>query len=189
MPEGTLMNRKEFFTKAFQTGLVSCSFLLGAKAKGSAMENKSDKISEAEKKLRKFREEWIQALLKNLDTQFDKESRIRFMEANGRECARREAVKIAQDCRGDMDKFVQKMGRLLGPENVSREGNQIHLQYTRCYCPLVAAGPDRLSETYCYCSQGWVREMFEAVMNKSLSVTTLQTIKRGASTCRFLIEL
>ncbi len=54
---------------------------------------------------------------------------------------------------------------------------------------LVAAGPERLPDAYCLCSAGWVLEVFEAVAGRPVRVEVVQTIKRGAPDCRFLVRL
>ena len=49
--------------------------------------------------------------------------------------------------------------------------------------------PEGLSDTYCYCSLGWMKETFGAVMGKPVGVELIQSIVRGAETCKFAITL
>ncbi len=144
---------------------------------------------ESKTKGRRFKEAWIAALLENMDRQLDPSARARVMEACGRDCARRASIKMAEPCRGDVGKLVESLAKILGSENCSIDGNVVRLTYNKCYCELVADGPERLSETYCLCSKGWVLEMFETAARKPVRVEVLQTIKRGAPSCRFLVRV
>jgi len=46
-----------------------------------------------------------------------------------------------------------------------------------------------LPASYCLCSVGWVLEMFEIVAQKPVRVDLVQSVKRGASSCKFLVRL
>ncbi len=136
-----------------------------------------------------FRQAWVTALMTNLDSQLDEPSRIKLMESCGRACARRGAAgQLTKAAGGDLDKLVTALGALLGKENAQRDGNTVRLRYTKCYCPLVGAGPERLSKTYCECSRGWALEVFGAALGKPVDVELLRSIKRGDSVCEFLVR-
>ena len=53
----------------------------------------------------------------------------------------------------------------------------------------VASGPDRLPDTYCNCSRGWLLEVFENITGKPASVELLSSIRRGGADCRFVVRL
>ncbi len=145
--------------------------------------------SESKDKGQKFKEAWVTTLMKNLDRRFDEKTRSGLMEACGRDCARRGSIKMAEACEGDVGKLVKSLAAILGEKNCSIKGNVIQLSYDKCYCELVADGPERLSDTYCHCSKGWVLEMFETAARTRVRVEVLQTIKRGATSCRFLVRV
>jgi predicted hydrocarbon binding protein len=98
-------------------------------------------------------------------------------------------IKLAESCRGDVGKLVAKFAEFLGKEENYLRDNVVHLSYPKCLCELVADGPERLPEAYCHCSEGWVKEMFETAARKKVQVQTLQTVKRGAPSCKFLITV
>jgi predicted hydrocarbon binding protein len=138
----------------------------------------------------KFKQQWISTLLAGMDSEMDEPSRRRLMESCGRACARRGALpSLAKAAGGDLDKLLSALGRILGAENARREGKTVHLRYTKCYCPLVGAGPAVLSPTYCNCSRGWVLEVFGSVTGKPVTVDLLSSIRRGDSDCRFVVKV
>jgi predicted hydrocarbon binding protein len=183
------MKRKEFLKKAFQAGLASTSLLhferrtMMAKSQGKKPQRKPKDKNQA------FKEAWIVALMTNMDEQFDEKTRVKLMESCGRDCARRGSIRLAESARGDVGKLVQSLANILGKKNCFMDNNVVHLGYDKCYCELVAEGPERLSDTYCNCSRGWALEMFETAAQKPVKVEVLQTIKRGAPSCRFLVRL
>lgn len=136
-----------------------------------------------------FREAWLKTLMEKMDAHLDEASRVRLMEECGRACARRGAAAgLSKAAGGDLNKLVAAIGSHVGAENIKREGDTVRLRYTKCYCPLVSSGPEKLSGTYCNCSRGWALEVFGAVTGKPVKVEMLSSIKRGDAVCEFLIR-
>lgn len=168
------MNRKEFF-HVLAAGAATPACLAAQEAPPAG---------------ERFKQEWVSALMATLDSQLDEAGRRAVMESCGRACARRGAgAALGKAAQGDIDKLVAAIGQSVGKENVRREGNVVHLRYAKCYCPLVSAGPERLSKTYCNCSRGWAMEVFESATGKKASVELVSSIKRGDADCRFVIRL
>ncbi len=137
-----------------------------------------------------FRQAWVKSLVETIDAQLDAPSRIRLMEACGRACARRGSLAPLQKAaNGNLDSLVSALDAILGAGNARREGNLVHLRYTKCYCQLVADGPERLPDTYCNCSRGWVLEVFGTITGKPVSVDLLGSIRRGNPDCRFTVRI
>jgi hypothetical protein len=166
------MNRKQF---------VGALVAIGAAKSPAQTPEESSRM--------KFQQEWIKSLMENLDAQLDEPARIKVMEACGRACARRGAgTALSKAAGGDLDKLVAALAKHLGHENIRREGSVVHLRYTKCFCQLVASGPERLSKTYCNCSRGWALEVFGAVTKQPVTVELLRSIKRGDASCDFVIR-
>ncbi len=183
------MKRKEFLSKTLQAGLASTSLLLFERRTLMAKSREKRPERKPKDKNQAFKEAWIVALMANMDEQFDEKTRAKLMESCGRDCARRGSIRMAESARGQVGKLVQSLANILGKKNCFMDGNVVHLGYDKCYCELVAEGPERLSDTYCNCSRGWVLEMFETAAQKPVEVELLQTIKRGAPSCRFLVRV
>jgi predicted hydrocarbon binding protein len=179
------MNRKRFIIEALQCGLAAGTAAVFPCSTGSAQTAGEDRqIME-----KKFKEAWISTLMRAMEEQLGEQVRSQLMESCGRACARRSSVmKTAQSCEGDVGRLVKTLAGFLG-EGTTLKGNIVQLKYPKCYCELVADGPARLPDVYCHCSEGWVKEMFEAAAQKKVQVETLQTIKRGADSCRFRITI
>ncbi len=171
-----MMNRKQFL------GAIGAAAGTG--------QNAPEQQTAAADTGRRFREQWIATLVRNLESRVEEPVRTALMQDCGRACARRDSVeKIAAPCRGDVGMLVERLARHVGRENARMEGTTVHLAYPKCYCPLVGQGPPRLPDTWCECSRGWVLEMFETVAGKPVQVELLESIRRGGARCRFLIRL
>jgi predicted hydrocarbon binding protein len=179
------MNRKQFLHGTLQWGLAAETAALFPFTGGKPQMAQEDQRS---KELR-FRDAWVATLMQVMEKDLDEPVRSGLMESCGRSCARRSPMmKTAQSCKGDVGKLVKALAGILG-EGSTMTGNIIQLRYPKCYCELVADGPDRLPDVYCHCSEGWVKEMFETAAQKEVQVETIQTIKRGADSCKFRITI
>lgn len=138
---------------------------------------------------KEFVQRWIKNLVETMDVYLDEDTKVAIMESCGRACARERAIHAAQECNGNLDKFLATIKKWIGRNNVSKDGNVIQLVYNKCFCPLVSEGYLRLPDTYCYCSRGWLQEMFEEVVGSPVAVTLTESIKRGSQKCRFTILL
>jgi len=178
------MDRKAFLKQSAQMGLASsCMFFL---QNTSAAANTDDEHAKRE---RKFKEDWIVTLMENLEEQCDEKTRCELMESCGRDCAKRGAIAIAESSKGNVEKMIEVLRH--SPDiNIScQKGEPIKVTYKKCLCELVSKGPERLPQTYCECSKGWLLQMFETAAQKPVSVNILQTIKRGGDSCDFLIQI
>jgi predicted hydrocarbon binding protein len=139
---------------------------------------------------KKFAQRWVKNLMVSMDAHLDEETRIRLMESCGRACARTGPARVAKSCQGNLDEWLATLARWHGGEEyVHRDGDVVEVTCAECLCDLVKDGPARLPDTYCYCSLGWMKETFEAVVEKPVDVALVESIKRGDQRCRFTIRL
>ena len=137
-----------------------------------------------------FRQAWVKTLIETMDAQLDGPAKIKLLESCGRACARRGSLpSLQKSANGQVDALVKALEGTLGAGNARREGNTVHLRYAKCYCPLVADGPERLPDSYCNCSRGWALEVFGAITGKPVTVDLISSIKRGGPDCRFEIRI
>ena len=178
------MERKEFLRASLCLG-ASCGAgpALGQEGKPGAAP-----VTPCDEKAA-FARSWIKHFMASLDAHIDEPRRLALMEARGRSCARGGAVKLAEAAKGSVDKLLSSLAGHLGPEGARREGNVVTIAYPTCFCPLVSEVKEGLSPTYCQCSVGWLKEMFETVSGRPVKVDALETVKRGGRTCRFNVVL
>jgi len=122
----------------------------------------------------------------------DKETREKILEFSGRNCAKAHALDTFRKIGGNaenIDEALELLNREFGKEIYSKTGdNTVKVTYPRCYCPLVGLGLVN-SPHQCNCSVAWIKENFEAILNKKVTITPVTTILRGGDKCQFIITL
>lgn len=136
-------------------------------------------------------ENWLTALITALDESVDEETRVRVLEQCGRRCQTQSLVKKAKriyERSRNVDEFLTEFGRVY--IHLHRDGDNVYIIYPQCYCTFVNKMPrGRLSATWCNCSRGWAKALFEGVLGHPIEVTAEETIIRGDKQCKFKINL
>jgi predicted ArsR family transcriptional regulator len=136
-------------------------------------------------------ENWIISLVAGLDEHVDEKTRADILEQCGRQCQSQSFIKKARriyEEAGNIDDFLEKFGRVY--KHLRREGDKVYIIYPRCYCSQVNKVPlGKLSGTYCNCSRGWAKALFEGALGKAVGVVMEQSIINGDKQCKFRVVL
>ena len=127
-----------------------------------------------------------------LDREVDEEARRAIMEACGRTCISgrtlAEAGRLQREA-NDLDDLLHGLNEVhIGGGQLRCEGEVIRAVYESCYCGSVSHTREPLSATYCRCSCGWYRELFETLLKRPVEVELLSSIIQGHDGCEFLIR-
>ena len=137
---------------------------------------------------------WLEALMTGLDAEVDEKTRAQVMEHCGRACAvhfgnikTAQAIKHGAKGIGDLlDKLNQQKNFWCG--RWVKDGDTIYSICKECGCPLIRAGLIELSPTFCNCSRGWVKAVFETLLGGPVEVELEQAIGRGDQVCEFIVR-
>lgn len=144
-------------------------------------------VSEMSKRV----ERWIACLMAGLDEYVDEETRAKLLEQCGRQCISQSFIKKAQGIyqkSENIDEFLNKFGKVY--KHLHREGDKVYVVYPKCYCSFVGKIPrGKLSATYCNCSRGWAKALFEGALGKPVDVIMEESIVKGDKQCKFRIVL
>ena len=136
-------------------------------------------------------EKWIIHLTAALDEHIDEKTRAKVLEQCGRQCQSQSFVQKARSIyqkSKNIDEFLNKFAKVY--KHLHREGDNIYIIYPKCYCSHVNKIPPRkLSATYCNCSRGWAKELFEGALGRPIKVTMEKSIVKGDDQCKFKITL
>ena len=149
--------------------------------------------------------QWAKMAVDRLDDLVDEPTRNRIMQHCGRNCSQeyQEVIQFAKDRfqqSRDLNDFLESESRTEFPgTKLWREGDVIYQVYdpasfvepTRCYCCLLRSLPseERISTTYCHCSEGFVKSYWEEVLGRPVKVEVLESVVSGGKECRFAIRL
>ncbi len=136
-------------------------------------------------------EKWITCLVAGLNEYVDEKTRAVILEQCGRQCQSQSFIKKARGIyqeSSDVDEFLDKLGLVY--KHLHREGNKTHIVYPKCYCSQVNKIPKgKLSGTYCNCSRGWAKALFEGAVGRPVEVIMEKSIINGDDQCKFRIVL
>ncbi len=193
------MDRKEFLSAVGRAGMACCGLsLLGRRAGAEQSVPAATVPVTAESRKVEFAKKWTKRFFDVLDAELDEPTRRRIMERNGKAC-HQGSLNGAQP-RGTLEQLVKSIAKSNGEDSIRLEGNTVYFKYVAnprglqvadgyCLCPLVEDGPPNLSKTFCYCSVGYVRDIFEGITGRQARVELLESLKGGGKACRFRIDM
>jgi len=183
------MDRKEFLVRTGQAcACFGALVTLGGPRSGQAEE--AAPCKEQEGKLA-FTHAWVADLTEALDQFTDQTTRSSVLEACGRGCATRHAAAMIDEYQGDVEGLLAEIRSRWAEEVSYDETSGVATVKGRkqdhCPCPL-AKQPPLTSPSFCLCSQGWFKQVFEAAYEGPVSVEAVETVLRGAERCSFRVQ-
>ena len=133
---------------------------------------------------------WIKSVIGLMDQELKKEDLSRILEKCGRGCAfgcgMVEKIQKAGLNPQDPDEVFQKLQSpdLFGTRISKGDDCFYTVVYDHCFCPYVN---DNIAETpasYCECTKGWTKQVFETAFGRPVEVEIEQTIIRGGEYCK-----
>ncbi|NSW95374.1 MAG: hypothetical protein HPY62_11770 [Bacteroidales bacterium] len=203
------MKRSDFCKTLISPGIAcSCAMGMGLGfTPGSFLPKKNNLKNPfgtpCEKKM-EFTQAWIKRFFDIVDRHLDENTRVRLMQANGAECAKGAYGELTSDKPAtieEIDRKINEWQKKIGKENVFRENNTVYFNYVGnneglkisdgyCLCPMIEDKPEILSSTYCQCSVGYVKYMFQRFITfKPVEVELLESLRSGGKACRFKVTL
>jgi predicted hydrocarbon binding protein len=128
-------------------------------------------------------------LLKEAEGQVDEEL-VSMLERRGRSCISATYIKKAKDAaKGakDTDEFLDSLAKSV--RLLKREGDKVYMVYPKCYCHKPKGFEGDMPDSYCYCSVGWVKEMFEQALERPVEVRLEASVLRGDEACQLRVLL
>ncbi len=177
-------------------------YYAGAEISKKVMEGSEDITEKTDKKKAAL---WTKNAMDRLDSLVDEKTRVRIMNSCGSNCAEinRRVIQKAVERR---KKFETVEAFLRAEQEKPQKGTKIVLDgdqlfhiyapqaFTRpmrCYCGLLRALPAdvEVSQTYCHCSEGFIKKYWESILGKPTEVKLLESALSGASQCKFAVKL
>jgi len=128
-------------------------------------------------------------LIAGLDEHVDEKTRAIILEQCGRHCQSESFIKKAKmlyQKSQNTEDFLQELAQAY--KHLSLEGDNVYITYPKCYCTQVNKIPKgQLSGTYCNCSRGWAKALFEGATGKPTEVIIEKTIINGDNQCRIKV--
>ncbi len=197
------MHRKEFLKRSVQAGMCCGATIMAGSALAQSGQNTAANPAATPCDKRVVQgQKVISRIMRQLDAQVDPATRKSIMESCGQACyegahGKRSADKPTPE---QAARFLDGMRKYLGAEGVRQAADEtvVTFKYKSnpqglkvadgyCLCPILEDAPKDISPTYCQCSVGYVKEIFERGVGKPARVELTDSVLRGARTCSFTV--
>jgi len=138
---------------------------------------------------------WIGNMIERIENYVSPKLCTKIMERCGRKCCgittRKNAKQFMSESKS-IKEFLNKLNKHgIGGGRLRLKGkNTVTGGYDRCYCGQVKKTQKPFpTKTYCQCSVGWYKQLFESALGKEVEVELISSIITGAKTCEFLIHI
>lgn len=134
----------------------------------------------------------LNLIVKGLE-KVDFETRKKIMERCGEACAREDgdleiAKRIAEETTGE-EEILRRVNKEIPWCGIwTLKNNIIQCTCVKCGCPLVRYKVVDLTGTFCLCSRGWVKKIFETLLRKAVDVELEKSIGFGDKICKFVVR-
>jgi hypothetical protein len=203
----SFMCRKEFIKSVCTLGTCSCGGVLMTRineafGQESTSSKPGDPLEKRAIKRMEFADLWVKRFINVMDDTLDEELIKKLMMTNGKICYQEWIKSTGQQTEVvPYEKWVAQIGENVKDGSFQIDGNVIYFQYIGsaetghtvpekvCLCPMVESKPVGLSKTYCLCSVGYVKEMFEQTFGKPVDVQLINSVLYGGKRCKFKITV
>lgn len=129
--------------------------------------------------------EWAEDICSTLEKEFDKNTikSIRMDCACGPSKDRMEEMKKLYNSAESLEEFAKHINEANIGATSWCEGQELFFSYPTCYCSCVKRIDKPLSKTWCYCTLGYTKRMFDYVLGYNTDVDLIESIKTGGSSC------
>lgn len=137
---------------------------------------------------------WIASVMKGINENVDDDTKKEILENCGKACAiyhgHLEKIAGLKEKGRNLEEILDYMNqeKMWCGEWIQRE-NILSSTCEACECPLILTEIVKLSPTFCYCSRGFVKSVFEEILGKPVVVELKKAIGRGDRICHFTIDL
>jgi len=201
------VTRKEFLSCVGKVGAGSC--LCGmfggieAAIAGEPPPKTPAKSADGRAKKRiEFAEQWVRRFMDVIDETLDEKTKTKLMMANGKVCHREYLKSIGREISPvPFEKWAARVKERGTDGSIQVEGRTIYFQYLTsaetglpsaegaCLCSLVETKPAGLSPTYCLCSLGYVKDIFDQSLGTNVKIELVDSALKGGKRCKFKITV
>ncbi len=135
---------------------------------------------------------WTGDLVLSMETGLGPDLTTAVLESCGRECQAASRVKKARtiwrESGGDLAACVERWNREHVLHDAGFDGQTFRFAYPRCFCGRVNS-VSGMPKSYCDCSRGWARELFEGVFGAPADVRLVKSVQAGDDHCEFEVRV
>ena len=112
------------------------------------------------------------------------------LEERGLACPSQSMLKKARDCK----EGAKSEGEII--ENLKRKlsmlqeiDGKLYMVYPKCYCHHLKNFEGKVPKNYCYCSEFWVKRLFEEALGREVEAEIEKSVQWGNEKCLIRIDM
>ena len=138
------------------------------------------------------KEAWVKSVASELEKHFDEQTikDIRlgcFCNEDGKLDQSKEFISSIYKASSSIKDFVNKMNEY-GAGWYIEDGN-LFTKYFSCPCPMLEKISDLPTKTWCYCTIGYNKQIFEYAFDCEVDIELIESIKTGSSQCLMKVTI
>ena len=155
-----------------------------AAAEEIARENPLSKTANAAAKFA-----WAQGICESLESDFSQEviKDIRNDCACGPANSRSDKLRKIYRASDNLDDFAAKAAAQEHGYTILHEDGALFLVYPKCYCSCVKDVDEPVPTTWCYCTLGYTKRLFERVLERPVTAELIESVKTGGERCKIKV--
>ncbi len=128
---------------------------------------------------------WAESISADLEKELDDETikLIRMDCACGPDAGKISTLKKVYQSSTGLQDFAEKASGLKQGFELEYKDQSLHLFYPQCYCSCVKRIQQPISKAWCYCTLGYTKKMFEAILERPVEALLLDSVKMGGKHC------
>jgi hypothetical protein len=203
--------------KWFERFTESVSRIAGKDVEKAVLKGLGTPPADQSRRAKSYRNEWIKTALERLDNLCDEQIRNQIMVETCPHVYPKTRIKLMRDefeRLGNIDELITLMREDTSWGGGSfydypfRERNMIHItkvpynpkayrkavtdeekRLAYCHCALVKRSEDPISPTFCCCSGGWVKQLWEGIFQQPVEVEMTESLLKGNDRCTHTVKI
>lgn len=134
--------------------------------------------------------EGIERLIEELKNISSPDKARAFLDSRGSSCISKSMLKKAKDARKNVKKDRDIIENLKKGIRLLKEiEGKLFMVYPKCYCHHLRNLYGDIPKSYCYCSEGWVKKLFETALEKDVNVEIEKSVRWNDEKCQIRIDI
>lgn len=139
---------------------------------------------------KRHKAQWFIDLLRKTEGNADERALAKALAEDGQCCIGLGNIRQAKDAAEGTkttEEFLDNFEKVF--PILQRDGDKVYIVFHECFCGVMKGFKGEVPESYCYCSVGWVKEMFEQALERPVEVKLESAVLRGDPECRLRVIL
>ena len=112
------------------------------------------------------------------------------LEERGRSCPSASMLKKARESKKGVKSEKEIINNLKAKISLLKEiDGKLYMVYPKCYCHHLKHFKGKVPRNYCYCSEFWVKRLFEEALDRKVNAKIEKSVLWGDKNCMIRVDI